>query len=31
MLTCGVYDEAGSYAYRVGLPAKSGVGEAWRR
>lgn len=26
MLTCGVYDEAGDYAYRVGLPAKSGVG-----
>jgi len=26
MLTCGVYDEAGEYAYRVGLPAKSGVG-----
>jgi len=25
MLTCGVYDEAGDYAYRVGLPAKSGV------
>jgi len=26
MLTCGVYDEAGDYAYRVGLPTKSGVG-----
>ena len=26
MQTCGVYDEAGDYAYRVGLPAKSGVG-----
>lgn len=26
MLTCGVYDEAGDYAYRVGLPCKSGVG-----
>ncbi|HVR41172.1 MAG TPA: glutaminase [Thermoanaerobaculia bacterium] len=26
MLACGVYDEAGDYAYRVGLPAKSGVG-----
>ncbi len=26
MLTSGVYDEAGDYAYRVGLPAKSGVG-----
>jgi glutaminase len=26
MLTCGVYDEAGDYAYRVGLPAKRGVG-----
>ncbi|MBO6575310.1 MAG: glutaminase [Rhodothermales bacterium] len=26
MITCGVYDEAGEYAYRVGLPAKSGVG-----
>lgn len=25
MLTCGVYDEAGDYAYRVGLPAKSGI------
>lgn len=26
MLTCGVYDEAGNFAYRVGLPSKSGVG-----
>jgi glutaminase len=26
MLTCGVYDEAGDFAYRVGLPGKSGVG-----
>lgn len=26
MMTCGVYDEAGDYAYRVGLPVKSGVG-----
>jgi glutaminase len=26
MLTCGVYDEAGDFAYRVGLPVKSGVG-----
>lgn len=26
MLTCGVYDEAGDFAYRVGLPCKSGVG-----
>ncbi|MFF1379919.1 glutaminase [Streptomyces sp. NPDC058308] len=26
MLTCGTYDAAGSFAYRVGLPGKSGVG-----
>ena len=26
MLTCGVYDAAGDFAYRVGLPGKSGVG-----
>lgn len=26
MLTCGAYDAAGDFAYRVGLPGKSGVG-----
>ena len=26
MLTCGFYDEAGEFAYLVGLPGKSGVG-----
>lgn len=26
MLTCGTYDAAGEFAYRVGLPGKSGVG-----
>ncbi|MFB6893055.1 glutaminase [Kitasatospora sp. NPDC056327] len=25
-LTCGTYDEAGEFAYRIGLPVKSGVG-----
>lgn len=26
MLTCGTYDAVGDFAYRVGLPGKSGVG-----
>jgi glutaminase len=26
LATCGLYDEAGEFAYRVGLPGKSGVG-----
>lgn len=26
MMICGTYDSAGDFAYRVGLPAKSGIG-----
>ncbi|MCP4774317.1 MAG: glutaminase, partial [Planctomycetaceae bacterium] len=26
MATCGLYDGAGEFAYRVGMPGKSGVG-----
>jgi glutaminase len=26
LLTCGAYDAAGDYAYRIGLPIKTGVG-----
>jgi glutaminase len=26
MQTCGFYDESGEFAYKVGLPGKSGMG-----
>ena len=26
MLTCGLYNESGDFAFRVGMPGKSGVG-----
>ena len=26
MLTCGTYDAAGEFAFRIGMPCKSGVG-----